>query len=185
MQSFIYTGIGSRSTPIPICNQMSTFAANLSDRYTLRSGKAGGADEAFELGHLSKRQTNMEIYVPWRRFTNPNIPFTGCDIIGPDQEDTWLIAQQMAKSVHPNPKALSPAALALHTRNVYQVLGVDLNTPSDFVIFYADVDHYGRVKGGTATAVNIATSNNIPIYNISTDLGDDTIRQLWQRMSKE
>ena len=58
-------------------------------------------------------------------------------------------------------------AKALHTRNVYQVLGLDLNTPSEFVVCYADVDKHNNVIGGTATAVNIAKEVGIPVYNIS------------------
>lgn len=176
----IYTGIGSRETPPDIITGMYNFGRAMAlSGAILRSGKAGGADEAFELGHLSVGTTHMEIYIPWYNFKNPNIRFDKCDIIGGNHNDTWYTAQQMALSVHPNPRALKGGALALHTRNVYQVLGLDLNIPSDFVIFYANVDHYGKVKGGTATAVNIATQNHIPTYNIATDIGDSNVRKLW------
>ena len=47
MKEFITT-IGSRETPIDICNIMSLIGARLQNKYILRSGGAIGADKAFE-----------------------------------------------------------------------------------------------------------------------------------------
>lgn len=50
----------------------------------------------------------------------------------------------------------------LLTRNGYQVLGKDLNTPSEYLICYSNG------KGGTQQAIRIAEDINInvPIFNL-------------------
>lgn len=57
----------------------------------------------------------------------------------------------------------------LHARNVPQVMGLNLKTYSDLVVFCANENHRGTVSGGTATAVKIARSLNIPTINIMND----------------
>ena len=67
-----YAGIGSRETPNDTCEEMALIANALEKRgFTLRSGFAGGADTAFELGTV--RDDLREIYAPWAGFgANPN-----------------------------------------------------------------------------------------------------------------
>ena len=47
-------------------------------------------------------------------------------------------------------------------RDMPQVLGKDLNYPSDFIICYTK---YGKLEGGTKHALNVALDNNIKIFN--------------------
>ena len=47
-------------------------------------------------------------------------------------------------------------------RNTYQVLGLDLMSPVDFVICWTPL---GRDDGGTGQAIRIANAHNIPVYN--------------------
>src|SRR3546814_8609593 len=67
-----YAGIGSRETPADTCEEMALIASALEKRgFTLRSGFAGGADTAFELGTV--REDLREIFAPWPGFgANPN-----------------------------------------------------------------------------------------------------------------
>ena len=60
---------------------------------------------------------------------------------------------------------LSKGAKALHTRNVYQVLGKDLKSPSTFLLCWAPPTPDG-VKGGTNTAVQLAKKHGAEVINI-------------------
>ena len=60
----IYTGIGSRKTPIEIINKMIKLGQILGKHgYILRSGGANGADKAFEQG-CDNVLGKKEIYLP-------------------------------------------------------------------------------------------------------------------------
>ena len=56
----------------------------------------------------------------------------------------------------------------LHTRNIYQLLGQDLVTPSRFVLCYAQPTSKDAVtvKGGTGTAVKLGLDNGVEIVNL-------------------
>lgn len=145
-----YSGIGSRETPLYIINKMTELAIKLeSEGYTLRSGGADGADKAFELGAVNK-----EIYLPWKGFNHSD-----SELYHVSTEAT-----EIAKRIHPAWNSCSPGAKKLHSRNIYQVLGYDLKTPSEFVICWTTG---GKIVGGTATAINLALSLNIPVYNLA------------------
>ena len=69
----------------------------------------------------------------------------------------------MVDSIHPNPVALSRGARALHARNMYQILGRDLETAVDFVICWTP---NSAPVGGTRTAIVLAHQHNIPVFNL-------------------
>ena len=69
---------------------------------------------------------------------------------------------EIAKEFHPAWDKLSPAAKKLQARNCYQVLGYDLETPSQFVVCWTP---RGSGSGGTGQAIRIAKSHNIPIFD--------------------
>ncbi len=48
MEKDIFTGIGSRKTPLDICQIITKIGEKLQNKYILRSGAAKGADLAFE-----------------------------------------------------------------------------------------------------------------------------------------
>lgn len=148
-----YTGVGSRETPPEVLKAMKTTAAMLSKLgYVLRSGGAGGADLAFEAG-----STMFDIYIPWKGFNNSTSELWGvCDE-----------ALQLASQIHPAWERCSQGAKKLHARNCYQVLGDDLETPSEFLICYTKD---GKDVGGTATAIKLARANNIPVFNFGIDI---------------
>lgn len=149
-----YAGIGSRSTPPYICLLMKEIAHALEKRgYILRSGGAEGADASFEAGVGS---TAKEIYLPWPGF-NGNKSFLNY---------TSKEAMAMAAKYHPAWDQCSQGAKKLHARNCHQILGMDLATPSDFVICWTPG---GQLKGGTAQALRIALDLDIRIYNLALD----------------
>lgn len=152
-----YAGIGSRETPKEIQELMTKLASTLeSKEYILRSGGAPGADSAFEKGIIE--EFNKEIYLPWKGFNGSNSPYYDFQNI---EEAT-----KIAKKFHPRFDYLSRGAKKLISRNTYQVLGLDLNTPSEFIICWTEG---GKLKGGTAQALRIAISLEIPIYNLGKD----------------
>ena len=133
--------------------------------YILRSGKADGADTAGELGFREGTYLKPEIYIPWKNFKGGSV-LLGDEIVLPMPKETL----EYVKKIHPAFDRLSQGALKLHQRNIHQVLGLDLHTPSEILIACADFkfDQYNieRVKGGTATAWNLAKEFNIPCINI-------------------
>ncbi len=142
-----YTGVGSRDTPPSMLQLMTRIAARLAlDGYTLRSGGAVGADQAFEQGATLKA-----------------IFFA---------HDATPAAMNVAAALHPAWNRCSPFARRLHGRNAFQVLGAALDSPSDFLICWtADgcIHHNARTinTGGTGTAISIASTNGVPVHNLS------------------
>lgn len=153
-----YTGIGSRKTPILYLAEMRNIAEDLAGRgCTLRSGGAAGADSAFEQGCGNGRK---EIYLPWRGFNKNSsklwfnrFPYEIC------QE-----AYKQARLVHPAWDRLSTPVKTLHARNVLQVMGKDLQTPSEFVVCWTP---NGACMGGTATAIKLAQKYDIRVINLA------------------
>jgi hypothetical protein len=149
MEKLYYSGVGSRDTPPEICEIISEIAVKLEQMgYTLRSGGAKGSDEAF-----SSKIKNKEIFIPWKGFGEGIVP----------QETEF--AHNLIKEIHPAYDRLSQGALKLHLRNVNQVLGQDLNTPSKFLICWAKTGHKEPI-GGTRTAWMVAKKYNIPCFNL-------------------
>lgn len=149
----IFTGVGSRKTPLDIQELMVELSKNLTSRgWTLRSGGAVGADAAFEAGAVVGAK--KEIYLPWSRFNSH--PSRLCT----PSED----AKEIAAAVHPRWKYLSNADRLLHARNVHQVLGADCNLPSNLLVCWTPG---GRIEGGTATAIRVATLYEVPVFNLA------------------
>lgn len=136
-----YAGIGSRDTPEPILQRMSTIAMQLAMRgVVLRSGMAKGADKAFE---------------------------GGCDMVRGNKvircATQWQRALDHAALFHPNWNACNDNARALHARNSMIMLGDNFDLPVSFVVCWTK---NGGVVGGTGQGLRIATAYNIPVYNL-------------------
>lgn len=158
--------IGSRETPEDIAALLVLFAEKAcKEGWIGRSGGAQGADSCLESGvHnvLQSRGTgfledHLEVYLPWNNFKY----YTLYSMRNRSQ------AEKIASETHPAWERCKEGAKKLHTRNVYQVLGQDLATPSRFVICWAKpVGDKGHVQGGTATAVKLALDNGIEVINL-------------------
>ena len=161
-----YNGAGSRETPTHIADIMEEVGFKLSQEgWTLRSGGADGADNAFQAGASNSfSEVIPEIYLPWYGF---NSLYTQPCLMFPSSYKNWTQAQQIAKEIHPNWEACSDGAKSLHSRNIYQVLGQDLDSPSKFLICWGKEDRQGDVLGGTRTAWMLAKKNNIPCFNLN------------------
>lgn len=154
--SRFYAGIGSRQSPIAILRKMQLLAADLRDDhgFTLRSGRAPGADQAFEAG----AGNDAEIFKPWRAFEKGFLT-SFKPVVYDEPKDEALT---MAAEYHPKWEALSWGGKRLMGRNMHQVMGWDLDDPVDFVVCYTE---NGAMKGGTAQALRVAEDLAIPIFN--------------------
>ena len=145
-----YAGIGSRSTPPDVCALLSQVAYYLARRgYTLRSGGARGADSAFEEGARSACGPR-EIFLPNTHYDRA----------------VWAAAEEIAKQHHPAWERLNASGRRLMTRNTFQVLGADLQSPSEFVICWTPG---GEEVGGTAQALRLARVIGVRITNLGND----------------
>lgn len=139
-----YAGIGSRATPDHVLDLMTLIAERLQEcGYTLRSGGAKGADQAFSKGVYIKCQ---EVYRP-----------------RPDDQPINPYEEVVASKHHPNWLACTPYVKALHRRNVQIILGKDLEQPADFVVCWTP---NGKDVGGTGLAIRVAKTFEIPVHNL-------------------
>ena len=172
----VYAGIGSRETPADVISLMTRLAERLARMgWVLRSGGALGTDSAFEAGAAKIDTSLIEVYIPWEGFEGkrPN----GYTMLVPP--DLYGEAEGIAKVHHPAWPRLSFGAKKLHTRNVLQVLGEDLDSNSDFVICWTP---NASGSGGTGQALRIAKSYGITIY----DLGnEETFNAISDWLQKE
>lgn len=169
-----YTGVGSRETPEEVLELMQAIAYKLAGRgYTLRSGGADGADKAFQDGWWDNYQdtpsergrSKAEIYIAWSGFNGLKPGMYGDSIIIPSGVLSDK-AFDIAATIHPAWDKCSQGAKSLHSRNVFQVLGKNLDSPSKFLIAYAKTNKDGVPQGGTATAIKLAEKYNIPCFNL-------------------
>lgn len=148
-----YTGIGSRKTPVDVIGDMIALGKFYAERgYTLRSGGANGADSAFEIG-CDHGKGLKEIYIPWKGFNGSASKFY----------DIPVEAAEIAKKYHPVWDKCTQGTKKLHSRNVCQVLGLDLNTPSNLLICWTPD---GAEIGGTALAIKVAKAYGVQIINL-------------------
>jgi len=148
--SNFYAGIGARRTPLFWLEWFTALAERLNElHYVLRSGGAGGADTAFEMGADPE---DAEIYLPWHGFNNNESPLSHIS----------AEAMEMAEHYHPRWSQLGSAAKKFMARNCYQVLGLDLDTPVDFIVCWTPA---GVITGGTGQALRMAEDLNIPVFN--------------------
>lgn len=155
-----YTGVGARETPPDVLKIITDLASELSNKYTLRSGGADGADTAFYIGSGKK---NCDIYLPWPGFNGAPRETDFCFIDHyPDvliDKATGILTELI--TYFPNMKQ---AVQKLFIRNVFQVLGNDLNSPSKFLICWTE---NGELKGGTRIAILLANKFNVPVFNLA------------------
>jgi hypothetical protein len=160
----IYCGIGSRETPQEIGDLMTRIAAKLESMgRILRSGGADGADTYFENGVKTKK----EIYLPWQGFNGRQ------GIVA--NKNQFEKAEELAKKYHPAWEKLTQGARKLMARNGFQVLGLDLDKPANYVICWT-ID--GKATGGTGQAIRIAEAYNIPVYNLFNTLDREKLEEL-------
>lgn len=164
-----YTGIGSRDTPPEVLEQMQSIARQLAELgFGLRSGRAEGADAAFQKG-ATEVDGRKIIYIPEATFGDPTTDTKDNFVV---DGELRAIGMAFAKSVHRKWSKVSTYGTWLHARNTCQVYGhtyengVYIRKPSEFVLYWAP-EEKGVVKGGTATAVMLARKVGVVDINMA------------------
>lgn len=158
----IITGVGSRHITDEGKNRIIEVCKYLNNSNNIiRSGGADGSDTIFEenLNNCIK-----EIFLPWKGFNNNPSPYY--NMINE--------AYSLASTIHPYYFRLKTGSKKLHARNMCQVLGYNLDKPSDILICWTKDGCYNEHSstidtGGTRSAIVLADRYNIPIYNLNID----------------
>lgn len=161
-----YAGIGSRETPIVICDTMYEVAGMLRlENFWLNSGGAPGADTAFERGCADP--SRMNIFLPWKYFNGSTLPF-----VQPSR-DLEQKAFELAAKHHPGWEYLKQGPRKLMARNGYQILGPNLDEEEKvrFVLCWTpdgceSTKTRSRKTGGTGQAISIADAYGVPVINM-------------------
>lgn len=93
----------------------------------------------------------------------------------------------LAAEVHPKWQSLTSAVKKLHARNCSQILGMDLKTPSKFVLAWtpdgAETEKQCSARtGGTGTAIKLASRNGIPVFNMANDDWETRFKLFFQEL---
>lgn len=175
--TMFYAGIGSRETPQEVLDTMTKVATYLESLgYTLNTGKTFKARPSTDPRYQKQYEERLA-------FSKKYDGKVGLDEEGADRAfslgatkknlfgvDTPIGTKEMQvmEEIHPNPNALKEGAKKLMARNTNQVFGANLDTPVDFVLFYAkETDNPLRPKGGTGQAVEMARRKGIPTINMA------------------
>ena len=181
MNNGTYAGIGSRRTTFPIALMLYRLGCAFSLKgVKCLTGGAPGSDDAFEKGaragyellstHLSNPgslQDYLTVFLPWNNFNyrSTRDPVNWSNILPK--------AEVIAAKHHPGWSYLKDRSPVkpLMARNSHQVLDKDLATPVRFVFCYTPdgVTSYHDTTektGGTGQAIRLASSMDIPVYNI-------------------
>ncbi len=184
-----YTGIGSRSTPKEVLEQMNKISLYFYRKgFILRSGRAQGADfEGFEkplLPYMKDKQV-AEIFLSWNNFENN----CGVEKAWHDGKNYFTFtnldkkvqnkAMKLAESFHENWAAVSDGVKLLLARDICQCLGADLKSPSKFVVVYTAG---GAEIGGSRIAIRTAKKYKIPLFNLGSKTGLEDLRKYTKKL---
>ena len=169
----VYAGIGARETPPHVQDLMRETAHYLAEeQYTLRSGGARGADQAFETG-TDLAEGAKTIFIPEDGFRGRRHGVNGASTEIPE------LAFTIAAEQHGNWNGLTDQTKRLHARNSLQVLGQNLDHPADVVICWT---RDGAERGGTGQATRLAKAHNIPIINLGAENAPTTPEEVFERV---
>tara|TARA_R100001594_G_scaffold53735_1_gene87284 strand:+ start:19222 stop:19794 length:573 start_codon:yes stop_codon:yes gene_type:complete len=168
-----YTGIGSRETPEDTLDIMRRIGFTLAKYgFTLRSGAAGGADEAFEYG-CRQAEGKAQLFVPWAGFCSRESTEGIRKLIPTQPRFEEAKHFLLDNNIIPWFNNMKQGAQKLHARNYYQIKGVGDEPMSDFVIAYSELNRNGEPTGGTRTAILLAEQMGVPVFNLATQEGID------------
>lgn len=166
-----YAGIGSRETPKELEIEIGNVGSYLSEcGYILRSGNARGSDKWFSNG-CDSVGGRSEIILPFKGYGGGHKN----EIIIQNKK-LLKQATEIMKSIKHKSYTWNAKNTPYHRRNVFQILGVNLNTPVKFVICYTgtgaesenDVISMGE-NSGTSMAMVLADRLDIPVINMYND----------------
>lgn len=153
----IIAGIGARVTPQPILAVIEQAGLMLAMRGIRgRSGRAPGADTAFERGYSVMNPALLKVY--------------------PGNIGHYLEWQDHASRFHPAWHNCDETARKLHARNSAVMLGDAPMTAPEPVNAVLCWTEGGAIIGGTGQALRIAGHYRIPVFNLAVT----PIEAFWQ-----
>lgn len=162
----IFTGIGASDTPASACAWLQDLSRQLAAAgWLARSGGADGADTAVEQG-VAQAGGLMDLHLPWRGYNNRASAFFGAQ---PE-------AMRLAESVYPRWQEVSASVQRIFGSCVHQLLGAQLQRPSDLVLVWtADgcetEAERSRRTGGSAIVIVLAHRRGVPVFNLAREDG--------------
>ena len=154
----VYAGIGSRKPPPAVLERIREIGAILAGKgWTLRSGAAQGADQAFEEG-ADREGGAKEISLPKEGFRQRTTREEGVRIASHPR------GLREARAHHPAWNRLSGDAQLLMIRNSYQVLG-DGERPM-LVVAVIGYTPGGTGSGGTGQAYRLARTKGVQVVEL-------------------
>ncbi len=185
------TIIGSREAPPDVLETIAQVGEAFCDRnVAVVSGDADGCDTAGLEGAMRSPRfpwVGARIYLPWSPMRYPDRPTRYADnqiFFDASKFPNYEEARALALKARGSFEGLKRGGIALHSRNPYQVLLDNLDTPTAGVVCWAKpVGKKGNVKGGTNTAVQVALmyKRPIPVINLATDEGMDRALRFLER----
>jgi hypothetical protein len=164
-----YAGIGSRGTPEDIQYLMFSLAFLLENEgWTLRTGCAPGADQAFaKLG-------NGQWFLPWPSFEQQFVKRWLKNAVV--FKEPTPAAYEVTRLFHPGYDKLGQAAKKLHARNAHQILGPNLDQ-SEAVEFVLCWTPDAKGGGGTGQALRIAEALGITVFDLANPYTERKMRR--------
>ena len=167
----IFTIIGNRDAPVYERDKYVPIVKFL--LHAGHIGRSGGAvcmDDVLtqavkELLAEGNSDIKAEIYLPKKYFNGLASGDLNGRVMNASEFSNLPEATELASKLHAAWYYCDAWSRSLHSRNMYEIKGKDLNTPADFVLTYAKTNRNGAIMRGTATAAALATSLNIPIFN--------------------
>jgi hypothetical protein len=166
METKYITCIGSRKAPDDVLEIMYNVGARIStkENWVGRSGGAEGSDSAFEEGF--KRNPNpvgkFEVFLPWEGFEGKSM-WKGTNKLSYRVALEYVDEYKIVRNYYPSISKCSEGVKKLFCRNVNQVLGIDLKSPSHEIVCWTPK---GELVGGTRIAMMIGNGLNIPVHNL-------------------
>jgi Macro domain. len=169
-----FAGVGSREIDEYATAQIEqTICPMLHDLgFVLSTGDATGADSIFYKAFKGKSVR----YAPAYRKPKPGIIVVG------EFDKNYSVAEDIAASTHPSWRWLPDSYKKLHTRNVFQILSRNVNDPVEFVICWTPdgaekANQTTKKTGGTGTAIRIASTFGVPVFNLYNADAIDRLKQ--------
>lgn len=161
----IFTGVGHRKgVPDPIRNMATNITSWLCARgVKLRTGDATGMDEIFR---TAAPKDMCQFFAPHGRYNK----HPDATMISPSSTLPCYYSQarDITANTHPAYHHIGDFERELHIRNAFEVLGTELNQPSNFLLCWTKDGAEAkttRETGGTGQAIRLALHYNIPVFN--------------------
>ena len=154
-----YAGIGARATPPHVIDMMRELGIAFAKKdYTLHTGAAQGADQAFAEGAIYGGGM-VNLFLPWPTYEQEWVSGLNnqADIIV--LQDSDKMAHLSVAELHPSFAALSPGVRKLHARNFLILQEIE------FVMCWTPK---GLERGGTGQGIRIANCMSTKIWNLGT-----------------